>query len=1042
MSKKDPASSDSSTRSPASGSASEPASAASEPAGRGHYDTIFRASADVMLVIDPTDGRIVDANHAAEAFYGHDRARLLAMSVTDINTDPPDRIRANMSRAAAGTQRFSVFKHRLASGEMRDVEVSSSRVEIEGRTLLLSIIHDMSDRIAAERAVQASQALLDRAESIAHVGSWRMTLATGEVTWSTEMARIIGVDPSRPGFTAADAIAQAVHPDDRAMLDEINSATLHDGVPRPADYRIVHADGTVRWIHAEGVQEFDDSGRIVALVGFVQDITRQKEAEEALRARETALREAQRIGRTGSWTWDPVADTATWSEQIYRMYGLDQGSPATNFAGLDTLFTPESTDLARRAVGRAVQDGEPFEFEAEFIRPDGSHGWTLHRGVPDRDPDGSVVAFHGTDTDISDRKRAENDLRRSEATYRTLLGQSPTPIAAIRAGRGVYANEAHMRLFGYSSFEELAEFDIDDMAAPESRELVRERVRRRSLGLPAESEYEFVGLRRDGSTFPAKVKTAPIELPDGPATLVFHIDLTEARLASEALRASEEKFEKAFQAAPLLISLTDLSTGLWVDVNEEALRLSGFSRDEVVGHSAVEIGWITPENRDRLLDELRAGGRIAELEMDFRTRDGRMITGLVSGELISVLGCDCLLTVTVDITERRRAEAERERLQAELAQSQKMEAVGRLAGGIAHDFNNLLTAIGGYARILESDLMSGSGDPEDAAEIRRAADRAAALTAKLLAFSGRHSAEPVTIDLAAAVAQILPMLRRIVPERIEIATELAPGPPIEGDPAELDQVIVNLVANAADAMAGIGIVTVGTGVVDHDEHFVRSHLNARPGAHVRLSVTDTGSGISDTDRARIFEPFFTTKEVGQGTGLGLATVYGVVERMGGTIEVRSAPGKGTAFEIDFPASGSSVVPAAVPPEPPARRGAELILLVEDDSMVRKFATAALLRLGYRVTAVESPADGARIPASEYDLLITDVVMPGMVGTELVRTLRQTRPDLPVLFVSGYSQGTVSQDELDEPRTALLSKPFTPVELADAARRLLDEAPEA
>ena len=865
-----------------------------------------------MLVIDPTDGRIVDANVAAEAFYGYDRAGLLAMSITEINTDPPDQVRANMSRAAVGTQRFFQFKHRLASGEICDVEVSSSRVEIEGQALLLSIVHDISARVAAEQAVRSRQALLDRAESIAHVGSWRLDLATGMVKWSAEMARIFGIDPPAPDLVARDAISQAVHPDDRAVVREVSSTTARDGIPRPLDFRILRTDGTVRRLHAEGEQELDDSGQLVALVGIVQDVT--------------------------------------------------------------------------------------------------------------------------------ERARAEADLRGSETKYRTVLEQSPIPIAAHRGGRAVFANEAHRQLFRYSDDAELATLDVEDMIAPESLEAVRELVRRHALGLPAVSEYEFVGLRRDGTTFPALAKTAPIDLPDGPATLVFLIDLTENQAASEALRASEEKFAKAFRAAPLLISLTDLSTGRWVDVNEEALRLTGFSRYEVVGHAAVEIGWITEEDRVRLREELQAHGRIAEMEMNFRAKDGRKIIGLISGELISVQGRDCLLVVTIDITERRRIEAERERLQAELAQSQKMEAVGRLAGGIAHDFNNLLTAIGGFARILESDLRSGSGDPEDAVEIRRAADRAAALTARLLAFAGRHTVHPTNIDLAAAVELIRPMLVRIVPERIEIVTEASPGPAVEGDPAEIDQVILNLVVNAADAIAGIGTVNITTGKADHDAKFVRGHLNARPGPHARLTVTDTGSGISEAVRARIFEPFFTTKEVGQRTGLGLATVYAVVERMGGTIDVRSAAETGTAFEIDLPASDSPAVAAVVPPEPPARRGAERVLLVEDDPIVRRFATTALLRLGYHVIATETPAEAIAVPGSDYDLLVTDVIMPGMVGTELVRTLRQTRPDLPVLFVSGYSQGSVSKAALEDPRTALLPKPFTPVELADAARRLLDGTP--
>jgi CheY-like chemotaxis protein len=282
------------------------------------------------------------------------------------------------------------------------------------------------------------------------------------------------------------------------------------------------------------------------------------------------------------------------------------------------------------------------------------------------------------------------------------------------------------------------------------------------------------------------------------------------------------------------------------------------------------------------------------------------------------------------------------------------------------------------------------------------------------------------------------MLRRIVPERIEIETKLLPGPSLQADPTELDQVIVNLVVNAADSMPGVGRITVETTAVHHDVRFVRSHLNSKPGRHVRLTVSDVGSGIDATVRAHIFEPFYTTKPSGHGTGLGLATVYGVVERLGGTIEVTSAPGAGTTFELDFPASAPATTFVLAASADLPNGGNERILLVEDDPAVRQFASKALERLGYRLMAVENPVVAVAVPSADYDMLITDVVMPGMDGSQLVRTLRIGRPDLPVLFVSGYSQATAGSLALDEPRTALLSKPFTQAELASAARKVLDE----
>jgi CheY-like chemotaxis protein len=276
-----------------------------------------------------------------------------------------------------------------------------------------------------------------------------------------------------------------------------------------------------------------------------------------------------------------------------------------------------------------------------------------------------------------------------------------------------------------------------------------------------------------------------------------------------------------------------------------------------------------------------------------------------------------------------------------------------------------------------------------------------------------------------------------VPERIEIVAELRPGPPVQADPTELDQVVLNLVVNAADAIPAIGQIVIGTGTADHDAAAGAGKVNSRPEPHARLTVADTGVGMDATVQAHMFEPFFTTKG-GGGTGLGLATVYGIVERMGGTIGVSSTPGHGSVFEIDLPASPSTGGLTAATSEPAAVRGTERILVVEDEATVRSFASTALVRLGYSVIAAGGPADAVLIPASDYDMIITDVVMPGMDGTELARNLRLKRPDLPVLFVSGYSRGTVADDFIGEPRTTLLAKPYTLAELANAARKLLDE----
>ena len=1066
-----------------------------------------------------------------------------------------------------------------------------------GRFVVLA--DDISDRVRAEQEARRSYELQARAESVAHVGSWRLELATNETVWSSEVFEILGIDPTvKP---SAELLELAVHPADLAAYRAATAASLAAAVPPAMEFRIVRPDGGVRWIYGAGEQELDSAGRVVAFVGYLQDITERKQADAALEESRVLLDSIVDSTTDLVWSVDPdtfgltsfnrglseyfrssrvldielgmrpeeLLPTAELAELWRGFYGraLAEGSYETEYEvasgnrvlelklhalerngtafgisafGRDVTETrrrqltlaarlrlaefslthdldqllEEALNEAERLTGSLIgfyhfvdDDQEHLSLQtwstrtkSEFCKAEGAvqhyavadagvwvdcirerkpvihndysalpdrrgmpegHAWLSRELVVPVFRNGKVTAILGVGNkptdyteedieavvllgdlsfDIAERKRTEAALRFSEERYRTVLEEAPIAIGAHRGGHGLFANEAHRRMFGYEDPAELTRLGAQDMVAPQSRADVDERVRRREVGLPVETEYEMIGLRRDGSTFPMLVRATPMELPDGPATLLFHVDLTDLKRADAALRASEEKFASAFHAAPVWISITDLVSGAYIDVNEEVLQASGFDRDEMVGHTAVEIGWISPEDSARFLAEFKARGRIDGIDAEFHTKDGRTIVGHLRGEVVPLFGRDCLLTATIDVSDRRRAEADRERLQTELAQSQKMEAVGRLAGGIAHDFNNLLTAIGGYARMLESDLAAGKADPADATEIARAADRAAALTARLLSFSGRHPGAPRTLDLALAATQILPMLRRVVPERIEIATDLKPVPPLLADPTEIDQVIVNLVVNAADSIPKVGRITVETEAVDHDDEFVRNHVGASTGPHVRLAITDTGSGMDEAVRSRVFEPFFTTKPLGRGTGLGLAIVYGIVERLGGTIEIRSVVDAGSVLEIDLPASSTVADAASDATEEAVVGGNERILLVEDDSMVRKFVAEALQRLGYRVIVAENPTAALAVRPSTFDLVITDVVMPGMDGPELVRRLRKKRPELRVLFVSGYSEHSFQNLGVDMPRTSSLAKPFAPASLARALRKLLDETP--
>ena len=417
-----------------------------------------------------------------------------------------------------------------------------------------------------------------------------------------------------------------------------------------------------------------------------------------------------------------------------------------------------------------------------------------------------------------------------------------------------------------------------------------------------------------------------------------------------------------------------------------------------------------------------------------KRKDGAAVElSLWSAPLTDAAGAPSgFITLAADITERRQ-------LEAQLRQSQKMEAVGRLAGGVAHDFNNLLTVITGYAYMLVQDVGETEPLRANAEEILRAVDRASALTSQLLAFSRRQVAKPRPLDLTALVANMDRMLRRVIGEDIDLAAELAPGlPKVKADPGHIEQVIMNLVVNSRDAMPDGGRITIRTAAVQLDADFARYHPGARPGPYVALAVADTGHGMSDEIKAHLFEPFFTTKEQGKGTGLGLSMVYGIVRQCGGEITVASQPGHGTTLTIYLPQIEASGDEAAAAPAPAVlERGWETILLVEDEDEVRRLVRGVLMQQGYTVLEAADPDDALRLAADfaqPIDLLLTDVVMPHMSGVELARRMAVARPGMRVLFMSGYTEDPALQDGGVTP---FIRKPFTPRDLAGRLRHALD-----
>jgi nitrogen-specific signal transduction histidine kinase len=387
----------------------------------------------------------------------------------------------------------------------------------------------------------------------------------------------------------------------------------------------------------------------------------------------------------------------------------------------------------------------------------------------------------------------------------------------------------------------------------------------------------------------------------------------------------------------------------------------------------------------------------------------------------------------MDVTERRT-------LEAQFQQAQKMEAVGRLAGGVAHDFNNLLTVILGFCELLLADRDLGDPRRADITEIQNAGTRAAGLTRQLLAFSRKQIIEPTLLDLNVVVADMRAMLGRLIGEDVTVAVKLASAPvPVKADRGQIEQIVLNLAVNARDAMPKGGTLTIEAANIDIDQHNAKTHVSVEPGSYVVLSVTDTGTGMTPQVQARLFEPFFTTKERGKGTGLGLATVQGIVTRSGGSVGVYSEVGKGTSLKVYFPRADAEEMPVAAPPQVRAASGVQTVLVVEDERGLRALAKRLLEREGYTVLAAANAEEAVQLfdANASIDLVLTDVIMPGASGPELTRRLLEQRAALKVIYMSGYTDDAIVQHGILKPGIAFLNKPFTSETLGRKIREVLD-----
>jgi PAS domain S-box-containing protein len=860
------------------------------------------------------------------------------------------------------------------------------------------------------------------------------------------------------GFSPEEVIGTRgvdfIHPDDRerVLADLIDIAAIPDAT-KVVEVRTRNKSGEWIWVEIRAANRLDDPF-IQGIVLNYHDISDRRAAKTLLTESEALLADGQALANVGSFTWDLLTDELAFSDEQYRLLGLEPGSKEPSFEALVETIHPDDREEFITRARASAETGAPFEMSIRFVLPDGSLRWILDRGEVVME-DGKPVRLIGMTHDITAQKLAE-DERASLMEHQSALAEQ-LRMLLDSTGEGIYGLDAAglctfmnkagsvllggtpQQFIGKNMHDLIHHSNLEGSPAPFEDCLITKGLR------TGESTVllDDILWRLDGTMFPVDYSSYPIRRDgaiDG-AVVTFQ-DTTLRRGMEQEVRQSERLFRGAFDAAQIGISLT-LADGItYVDVNDALCEMVGYPKEELL-----KLNWqmIThPDDLQRNITEFNEvilGHRDTDRSKKrYISKDGTVVWIETSDSVVKDSDGELLYFVThiTNVTDRQLANQEKERLETQLVQAQKMEAVGQLAGGVAHDFNNILSVILNYAEFAGEDLEPDDERLADIQQISAAGEKAAKLVHQLLAFSRKEIVEQRVIDLNEVVTGVYQILGRSLGEDIDLDFNALPEPVcVIADPGRIEQVLFNLAVNARDAMAEGGQLKITTGI----ETVTETQFPALSGGrYAVVTVSDTGSGMDENTVEHAFEPFFTTKPRGEGTGMGLSSSYGIVDQAGGRLSVESEVGVGTSFRIYLPLT--DVEAGSLDEEfigPPVG-GSETILLVEDEDAVRELVSRILVKQGYEVVPYSTGADAlayCRDNLSNVDLLLTDVVMPKMSGKELSDQATTMRGGLKTLFMSGYTDALIAQRGVLATGDNLITKPFKPEKLLMRVRSLLD-----
>jgi PAS domain S-box-containing protein len=942
--------------------------------------------------------------------------------------------RTYRSSVERGDNSYS-FEHRIVrpdTGEIRYVHEKCDHVKDSDGQIIRSIgmVQDITDSRIAKEKLRKNEELLKESQRVARLGHYTLNVTSGIWTSSDYLDHLFGINDSFK--RDVQGWLQLIHPDDvEDMSEYLTHHVLENHQRFDKEYRIVnHKTGTTIWVHGLGDLKLGRDNNPIEMIGTIQDITERRESESEIIRLEAMQRamisnisdvigilEPDGTIRYKSGNIEPIFK---WKPQELI------GRPAW-----DTVHENEIPRLKMIFTDLLKQPRNRTTLEFTYKRGDGEYvpvESTATNLVDDPQIQGVLLNYR----DISERKQQEEELRQSEARFKALHNASFGGIAIHDQGRILECNQGLSDITGFS-YDELIGMDGLNLISDSTRDKVLENIQR-----GYEKPYDVLGVRKNGEEYPLRLEARNIPYRGHEVRVVEFRDITKEKQDEVALRESEEHTRSILKAIPdILFEFDNLGTYLYVYAPDPERLL--FPEEEFINRVVDDV---MPEDMARMTHDVIFQTLKLRIPIEFGYQldmDGE--PGYYEGRMVPK-GNSRTLLVLRDVSEQAKLEQERARLEHELLHAQKMDTVGRLAGGVAHDFNNMLGVIIGNIELIRSGVISEWETSTELAQIEHAATRSADLTRQLLAFARKQTITPQILSLNDTISGMLKMLQRLIGENIDLVWSPASSLwPVKIDPSQVDQVLTNLLVNARDAIDGIGEIRIETENVEVDAGYSRANPGLTPGRYTMFSVSDNGCGMDESVKTMLFEPFYTTKPQGEGTGLGLATVYGIVQQNNGYISVQSEKDKGSVFRIYLPMVKTEDVIRQHTGKGTIPGGSEKILLVEDEEALLTLTKKMLEHLGYTVYATTSPGEALELSRSlgqELNLLLTDVMMPDMDGRELADHLLQIHPYLRVLFMSGYTSTIITRNSDLIEYGSFLQKPFTRRHLAETVRLVLDQ----